>query len=139
VLPGNPPKRGGAFRVPPRFFVNRQGAKLSYLSDIAFFISGAAYAEHAPIGRSTNGEAAKVAKKRSRACVSTSRSSPLVCSIQTKSVLLLLVVPAGRRAQRGVMRARRTAHDRSPLGLPRPSRSLVQADLVPRRPNSRQS
>ncbi len=63
----------------------------------------------------------------------------LVCSKHIQFVLLLLVVPVGRRAQREVTQARRPAHDRLRLVLKRPPQSLVQAGLVSLRPNSRLS
>src|SRR3954451_25484326 len=63
----------------------------------------------------------------------------VVCSKHHQNVLLPLVVLAWRRAQRGVMRARRLAHDRLWPGPYRPSQSMVQASLVPFRPNSRLS
>jgi hypothetical protein len=66
-------------------------------------------------------------------------SRRLVCSKSHQLVLLHLVVFARRRAQRGVMRTRRLAHDRSRLDLQRSPPSVVQASLVFLHPNSRLS
>src|SRR5258707_8564125 len=67
------------------------------------------------------------------------RSSRLVCSKNQENVLLLVVVPAWRRACLRVMRTRQSAHDRSRLGPQRPSRSMGQAGFVFFLPNSRLS
>ena len=72
-------------------------------------------------------------------CSKRHQNRPPPWSNVNRHVLLPLVASARRRAQRGVMRTRRPAHDRKCPGLQRPSQSQVQAGPASYRPNSRQS